>query len=51
MSLLKTTPETSTAAPETQRFRTQMGQISWHSAVFFAGTMFTAAARYLFKEE
>ena len=26
-----------------------MGQISRHSAVFFAGTMFTAAAGYLFK--
>jgi O-antigen/teichoic acid export membrane protein len=49
MSLLKTTPETPTAAPETQRFRTQMGQISRHSAVFFAGTMFTALAGYLFK--
>jgi O-antigen/teichoic acid export membrane protein len=49
MSLLKTTPETPTAAPETQRFRTQMGQISRHSAVFFAGTMFTAVAGYLFK--
>lgn len=49
MSSLKTTPETPTAAPETQRFRAQMGQISRHSAVFFAGTMFTAAAGYLFK--
>jgi hypothetical protein len=49
MSLRKTTPEAPTAAPETQRFRTQMGQISRHSAVFFAGTMFTAVAGYLFK--
>jgi O-antigen/teichoic acid export membrane protein len=30
-------------------FRREMGQISRHSAVFFAGTMFTAAAGYLFK--
>jgi O-antigen/teichoic acid export membrane protein len=49
MSSLKTTPETPTAAPETQRFRTHMGEISRQSAVFFAGTMFTAAAGYLFK--
>ena len=30
-------------------FRREMGQISRHSAVFFAGTLFTAAAGYLFK--
>jgi O-antigen/teichoic acid export membrane protein len=30
-------------------FRREMGQISRHSAVFFAGTMFTAAAGYFFK--
>lgn len=30
-------------------FRQHMGQISRHSAVFFAGTIFTAAAGYLFK--
>ena len=30
-------------------FRQQMGHISRHSAVFFAGTIFTAAAGYLFK--
>jgi O-antigen/teichoic acid export membrane protein len=35
-------------APEA-RFRGEIGQISRHSAVFFAGTMFTAAAGYLFK--
>lgn len=51
MSSLKTTPETPIAAPGTQRFPTQMGQISRHSAMFFAGTMFTAATGYLFKEE
>ncbi len=30
-------------------FRQQMGHISRHSAVFFAGTIFTTAAGYLFK--
>jgi O-antigen/teichoic acid export membrane protein len=49
MSLLNTTPEAPPGVPDTQRFRSQMGQISRHSAVFFAGAMFTAAAGYLFK--
>jgi O-antigen/teichoic acid export membrane protein len=31
------------------RFRNEMGRISRHSAVFFTGTLFTAAAGYLFK--
>ena len=31
------------------QFRSEMGHISRHSAVFFAGTLFTAAAGYLFK--
>jgi O-antigen/teichoic acid export membrane protein len=31
------------------RFRDEMGHISRHSAVFFAGTLFTAVAGYLFK--
>src|SRR5438552_16091132 len=31
------------------KFRHQMGHISRQSAVFFAGTVFTAAAGYLFK--
>ncbi|MGO9405467.1 MAG: oligosaccharide flippase family protein [Terriglobales bacterium] len=31
------------------RFRREMGQISRHSAVFFAGTLFSAVAGYLFK--
>ena len=35
-------------APE-GRFRSEIGQISRHSAVFFLGTLFTAAAGYLFK--
>ena len=35
-------------APEA-RFRSEMGQISRHSAIFFLGTLFTAAAGYFFK--
>ena len=31
------------------RFSSEMGQISRHAAVFFAGTLFTAVAGYLFK--
>lgn len=34
---------------DTQQFRSQIGCISRHSSVFFAGTVFTAAAGYLFK--
>ena len=49
MPLLNTPSEESTITHEAQKFRAQMGQISRHSAVFFAGTMFTAAAGYLFK--
>jgi O-antigen/teichoic acid export membrane protein len=41
------------AAPEaesgTQQFRSQVGHISRHSGVFFAGTVFTASLGYLFK--
>jgi len=33
----------------TAKFRQQMGHISRQSSVFFAGTIFTAAAAYLFK--
>jgi O-antigen/teichoic acid export membrane protein len=36
-------------AAEAQIFRQQMGHISRQSAVFFAGTIFTAATGYLFK--
>src|SRR5450755_4548102 len=47
------TPRTAENNPspsqETQKFRTQMGHISRHSTVFFAGTLFTTAAGYLFK--
>src|ERR1700751_541995 len=34
---------------ETLKFRHQIGHISRQSSVFFAGTIFTAAAGYLFK--
>ena len=44
-----TIPELQPGTPETQDFRQQMGHISRHSSVFFAGTVFTAAAGYLFK--
>jgi O-antigen/teichoic acid export membrane protein len=36
-------------AKDSQDFRRQMGHISRQSSVFFAGTIFTAAAGYLFK--
>ncbi len=46
-------PATAIADPQTSRgtehFRQQMGHISRQSSVFFAGTVFTAAAAYLFK--
>jgi O-antigen/teichoic acid export membrane protein len=42
-------PPPSPATDHEARFRKEMGQISRHSAVFFAGTLFTAAAGYLFK--
>src|SRR5213596_2714480 len=34
---------------ETRNFRHQIGRISRQSSVFFAGTIFTAAAAYFFK--
>jgi O-antigen/teichoic acid export membrane protein len=42
-------PEVQSGTAETQNFRQQMGHISRQSIVFFAGTIFTAAAGYLFK--
>jgi len=49
-------PDTELEAPQSQsgpaneaQFRSAIGQISRHSAVFFLGTLFTAAAGYLFK--
>src|SRR5260370_2259851 len=41
--------ETPLATSHEARFRSEMGQISRHSAVFFAGHLFTAGAGYLFK--
>ncbi len=41
--------ETPLATSHEARFRSEMGRISRHSAVFFAGTLFTAGAGYLFK--
>ena len=37
------------ASDQAAQFRSEMGHISRHSAVFFAGTLFTAGAAYLFK--
>lgn len=37
------------ATVETQQFRSQVGHISRHSGVFFAGTLFTAGLSYVFK--
>ena len=42
-------PELHSGLEEVAGFRQHIGQISRHSAVFFAGTIFTAAAGYLFK--
>jgi O-antigen/teichoic acid export membrane protein len=41
--------QSSLATSHEARFRSEMGQISRQSAVFFAGTLFTAVAGYLFK--
>lgn len=49
MTILPTAERQSPPSQETQKFRTQMGHISRHSTVFFAGTLFTTAAGYLFK--
>jgi O-antigen/teichoic acid export membrane protein len=45
---LESPPLPSPASQEAQ-FRSRVGQISRHSTVFFAGSLFTAAAGYLFK--
>ncbi len=37
------------ATSDEAQFRSEMGQISRHSAVFFAGSLFTAGAGYLYK--
>lgn len=49
MTTFPTAERRSSPSQETQKFRTQMGHISRHSTVFFAGTLFTTAAGYLFK--
>jgi O-antigen/teichoic acid export membrane protein len=52
LNIPDTASATSTLPPSTgneAQFRSAMGQISRHSAVFFAGTLFTAVAGYLFK--
>jgi O-antigen/teichoic acid export membrane protein len=51
LSIPDTALEASQSSPTSHeaRFRSEMGQISRHSAVFFAGTLFTAVAGYLFK--
>jgi O-antigen/teichoic acid export membrane protein len=49
MPTLPTAEKNPSPSQETQKFRTQMGHISRHSTVFFAGTLFTTAAGYLFK--
>jgi O-antigen/teichoic acid export membrane protein len=46
---LPVSPENLHLTSETQKFRTQMGHISRHSAVFFLGTLFRILAGYLFK--
>src|SRR3989442_9081695 len=46
VTIIETRPAT---APEAQKFRHEIGQISRQSAVFFAGTMFTSVAAYAFK--
>jgi O-antigen/teichoic acid export membrane protein len=46
---LNTQIVTVTTVRDPGHFRTHMGQISRHSAAFFAGTVFTAGAGYLFK--
>jgi O-antigen/teichoic acid export membrane protein len=42
-------PEVAPSPQDAPGFRQQMGQVSRHSAVFFAGTIFTAGTAYLFK--
>lgn len=52
MSISETTiqpPASPSSGAPQERFRSEMGQISKHSAVFFLGTLFTTAAGYFFK--
>jgi O-antigen/teichoic acid export membrane protein len=47
ISLPSSNPDST--ASQTQQFRSHVGHISRQSGVFFAGTMFTAVAGYIFK--
>ncbi len=49
MATLNTIPRPQSGILQAQEFRQHMGRISRQSTVFFAGTMFTAAAAYIFK--
>ncbi len=52
LNIPDTTIESSQSSPATSheaRFRSEMGQISRHSGVFFIGTMFTAVVGYFFR--
>jgi O-antigen/teichoic acid export membrane protein len=49
MSSTGIVPERRPEADATERFRSQMGRVSRQSSVFLAGTLFSAAAAYLFK--
>ncbi|MFZ1917429.1 MAG: flippase [Terriglobales bacterium] len=42
-------PQSPSLADQQAQFRSHMGKISGHSMVFFGGSLFTAAAGYLFK--
>ena len=44
-----TAPDVTVAPASPLEFRRQMGHVSRHSAAYFAGTVFTAGAGYLFK--
>jgi O-antigen/teichoic acid export membrane protein len=46
---LEVAPQVQPNPAHTQKFRSQMGDISRQSSIFFAGTVFTAATGYLFK--
>jgi len=49
MSSPNVVPERSANLLETQKFQSQIGHISRHSSVFFAGTIFRLGTGYLFK--
>ncbi len=49
MATLNTIPRPQSGGLQSQEFRQHMGRISRQSTMFFAGTIFTAAAAYIFK--